>query len=88
MGWRNGWWREGYLLDPIAYDSLAANDYVIWPPNYHAQPAGSPDVAVAPLTTVTMAAGKMGRLVYDTAGKPVGVILQYSDGSQELVPLI
>ena len=51
-------------------------------------PPAQPAPTSAPAAPVSIATGKTGRIVYDSNGKPVGIILLNPDGKQEFVPVV
>jgi hypothetical protein len=50
-------------------------------------PAAAPAAPAGSYAPVALTPGKSGRIVYDSNGKPVGVIVASADGTQEFVPL-
>ncbi|HTB63881.1 MAG TPA: hypothetical protein VK737_09850 [Opitutales bacterium] len=78
-----------YTSPPVVYYSQPAPQTVVVysPP----APAAAPALVAAPIAsapaTITSGTGKSGRILYDSNGKPVGVVVVDAEGKQEFVPL-
>jgi hypothetical protein len=63
----------------------APQTVVVYAPPAPPAPVAAP-VAPTPVT-ITSGTGKSGRILYDSNGKPVGVVVIDAEGKQEFVPL-